>query len=599
MSASPARIPAEPAPPLGAHVREGVTHFGAYVSAAETCAVRLFEGRHARTVAMDARGGGYFSCSVRDAPGGTRYLFVLDGREFPDPYARLLPDGVHAPAAVVESSYRFAHARPRIEAWAHVIYELHVGTFTAAGTYQAAATRLPELCAMGITTLELMPLAAFDGHHGWGYDGVALYAPHAAYGSPDELRAFIDAAHGLGMQVLLDVVYNHFGPAGNYLASFSEQYFNRGVQTPWGEAPRVDAPPMRRYVLDNARYWLDDFRFDGLRLDASNTIVDASRTHLIREIADIVHARTPRGLLIAEDARNDATLVRTLDCDAVWTDDFHHQLHATLTGERDGYYSAYTPGAPELAECIENGWLHDVEGLEPSGRRALAPDERPAAEHLVYCIQNHDQVGNRAFGSRLHHDIGLDAWCLASAILLFLPALPMLFMGQEWGASSPFRYFTDHEPTLGAQVAEGRRRDYARFAAFADPTVHDSIPDPQARETFERSILRWEEREHGVHREILQLYRALLAFRRDDPVMHARQERAGLQAQAFGSLLAVRRRASDGGSVRLLLGNLGATETSYDASPWYADGMTTVFARGVGEDRVLRAHGVLILAGNS
>lgn len=599
MTTSQGSAPAEPAPPLGAHVRDGVTHFGAYVMTAESCAVRLFDGAHARTVAMESHGDGFFGCTVNDAPHGTRYVFVLDGREFTDPYARFLPDGVHAPAMVIASTFRFAHARPHVEPWAHVIYELHVGTFTSEGAYRSAAGRLADLAAMGVTTIELLPLAAFDGHHGWGYDGVALFAPHAAYGTPDELRAFVDRAHELGMQVLLDVVYNHFGPSGNYLASFSDQYFNRGLQTPWGEAPRVDAPPMRRYVLDNARYWLDEYRFDGLRLDASHTIVDSSPTHIIREVAEIAHARTPRGLVVAEDARNEAMLVRDLRCDAVWTDDFHHQLHATLTGERDGYYSAYTPGAPELAQCIENGWLHEVEGLAPSGRRALPPDERPAPERLVYCIQNHDQVGNRAFGSRLHHEIGLDAWCLASAILLFLPALPMLFMGQEWGASSPFRYFTDHEPTLGAQVAEGRRRDYARFAAFADPAVRDSIPDPQARETFERSILRWEERDQGVHREILQLYRTLLAFRRDDPVMRARQDRAGIQAQAFGSLLAVRRTASAGGSVRLLLGNLGATETSCDALPWYADGMTTVFARGVGEDRALRAHGVLILAGNA
>lgn len=580
---------------LGAHVRDGATHFAAYATSAARCELRLFDGA-GRTVAMERDDRGVFTCVVPGIGHGARYKFVLDGQEFPDPYARFLPDGVHGPAQVVEARYAFQHARPTRGLPAQVIYELHVGAFTPEGTYRAAQDRLSYLASLGVTTLELMPLSSFPGTRGWGYDGVAHFAPHATYGTPDELRAFVDAAHGLGLQVLLDVVYNHFGPAGNYLGAYSTEYFTREVQTPWGEAPRVDAWPMRDYVLENARYWLSEFQFDGLRLDATHTIVDASETHVLRALSDATRAETPHLLLMAEDERNDPTLVEQWGCDAIWADDFHHQVRVTLTGERDGYFADYTPGAAGIARCIERGWLYEGQVIERKGEPRGRPADALAPERFVYCIQNHDQVGNRALGTRLNHDVSLDAYALASALLLFLPMTPLLFMGQEWGASSPFQFFTDHDAELGALVTEGRRREFAHFAAFADPARRAAIPDPQALETYQRSKLRWEERDDAEHATALQLYRSLLAYRRDDTVMRAPQARSGLEAAAHGELLAVRRTTADGAERRLLLANFGDSPARYSDAPWYSSDMRIELSRRAGAERALLPHGFVILA---
>ena len=588
-----ARVPER----LGAHVHEGATHFTAYATSTARCELRLFEGLSPRTLPMAPRGDGLFSCSVPGVGHGARYKFVLDGTEFPDPYARFLPDGVHGPAQVMESRYAFLHPRPDRPLSAQVLYELHVGTFTREGTYRAASTRLAELAALGVTTLELMPLSAFPGTRGWGYDGVAHYAPHAAYGTPDELRHFIDSAHGAGLQVVLDVVYNHFGPAGNYLGAYSPEYFTREIQTPWGEAPRVDAPPMRRYVLDNARYWLSEFRFDGLRLDATHTIVDSSETHVIRALAEASRSRAPHVFIMAEDERNDPSLVQDMGCDAIWADDFHHQVRVTLTGERDGYFADYTPGAAGIARCITRGWLFEGQVAPRTGKARGAPAGALGAERFVYCIQNHDQIGNRALGARLNHDVSVDAYCAATALLLFLPMTPLLFMGQEWAASTPFQFFTDHDAELGALVTEGRRREFAHFAAFADPAQRAAIPDPQSLETFERSKLRWDERSQAPHDDVLQLYRALLALRRNDHVLREPHDLAGLEAEAHGELLAVRRRTPDGSARRLLLVNFGQLPVDCAAARWYADGMPRLEGRRVDRRRRLDRFGFVIFAG--
>lgn len=580
---------------LGAHVVDGATHFAAYATSASRCELRLYDGE-SRTIAMNARGDGLFTCIVPGVGDGARYKFVLDGQEYPDPYARFLPDGVHGAAQVIVPQYAFRYPRPTRGLRAQVIYELHVGTFTPEGTYRAAEQRLADLASLGVTTLELMPLSAFPGARGWGYDGVAHYAPHAAYGTPDELRAFIDAAHGHDLQVILDVVYNHLGPSGNYLGAYSADYFTPEVHTPWGEAPRVGAAPMRMYVLENANYWLSEFQFDGLRLDATHTIVDASETHVIRALSDAARAHTPPVLLMAEDERNDPTLVEEWGCDAIWADDFHHQVRATLTGEHDGYFADYTPGANGIARCINRGWLYEGQVVARTGTARGAPADALAPERFVYCVQNHDQVGNRALGTRLTHDVSVDAFCLASALLLFLPMTPLLFMGQEWGASTPFQFFTDHDAELGALVTEGRRREFAHFAAFADPAQRATIPDPQARATFERSKLRWDEREAEPHATILDLYRALLAFRRDDSLMRVPQERAGIEAESHGELLAVRRTSAYGAEVRVLLANVGTVPASYADLPWHTGDMRTVLARGTTEDGRLLPAGFIILA---
>jgi maltooligosyltrehalose trehalohydrolase len=544
--------------PLGAEVRGGpTTRFSLFTSSASQCAVRLFhDGRTpSRTLPMHARGGGLFELSIEDVGHGALYKFVLDERELPDPYARYLPHGVHGPAMVVEPRYVFHHPRPAQRApGQRVIYELHVGTFTEHGTYAAACLRLPLLVELGVTTLELMPVAAFAGTRGWGYDGVAAYAPFAGYGTPDELRALVDAAHGLGLSVLLDVVYNHFGPAGNYLSAYSPDYFTKNAHNAWGEALNYAFAPMRALAIDNARYWLEEFRFDGLRLDAVHAIVDESTPHVVKELVDEARRVCPHALLIAEDDRNDPALVRELGLDAIWADDFHHQMHVTLTRERDGYYGAYQPGAADLARAIERGWLYEGQTFSVSERPRGKPATELSAAAFVYCVQNHDQVGNRALGTRLSRDISLDAYCMASTVLLFLPMTPLLFMGQEWAASTPFLFFTDHDAELGEKVVHGRREEFKTFAAFADPAARERIPDPQAPATFERSKLDWSERERDEHTRVLELYRQLLALRQTDPVfMHA--GRAELTARARGELLEVRRAWQ--GEERVLWANLG------------------------------------------
>ena len=529
------------AEPLGAVVESGGTRFGSYSTRADGCALRLFSGSGATldTIAMQAQGNGYFALELAGIGHGARYKFVLDGRELPDPYARFLPDGVHGPAMVWQSQYEWRHGRGVSRSIRqHVIYELHVGTFTQAGTYAAAVPRLAALAELGVTAIELMPLCAFAGRRGWGYDGVAHFAPFAPYGDPDELRRFIDEAHGLGLSVLLDVVYNHFGPAGNYLTAYSDAYFTKSVQNAWGDAPDYTREIVRRYVLDNARYWLEQFRFDGLRLDAVHAIVDPSPRHVLRELADQVSGMQPGKLLIAEDDRNDPGDVTEHRLHAIWADDFHHQLRVTLTGERDGYYRNYEPGVTELAITINSGWLYAGQRYPVTGKPRGKPATSLSAEQFVYCIQNHDQIGNRALGERLTRDVSPEAYAIASMLLLSLPMTPLLFMGQEWAASAPFLYFTDHEVELGRLVSEGRRAEFAGFEAFTDERRRELIPDPQAPATFERSRLDWSERELPEQQRVLELYRSLLALRRSDPVLRD-VERSGLRAEALGSLLLV------------------------------------------------------------
>ncbi|HEX2570374.1 MAG TPA: malto-oligosyltrehalose trehalohydrolase [Polyangia bacterium] len=537
-----------PAPLLGARVAAGGARFGVYTTTARRCAVRLYgpEGQVLGTHDLAPAAGavaGHYEVEVPGAGHGTLYQFVLDDRELPDPYARFLPEGVHGPAMVYESRYVWRHgegvARPLSE---HVLYELHVGTFTERGTYAGVRERLSDLVALGVTTIEIMPVAAFSGQRGWGYDGVALYAPFAPYGEPDELRRLVDEAHRAGLAVLLDVVYNHFGPSGNYLTAYSPDYFTSAVRNAWGDAPNYAHPAMRRYVLDNARYWLGEFRFDGLRLDATHAITDPNQAprHILRELADEVERRFPGRLLIAEDDRNEAKLVRETGLDALWADDFHHAVRVSLTHERDGYYAAYEPGPKTIAETIEGGWLYQGQIYPPRGEPRGSSAAGLPAEAFVYCIQNHDQIGNRALGDRLTESVSIDAYCAASTLLLFLPMTPLLFMGQEWAASSPFQYFTDHEEELGHAVSAGRREEFKHFRAFSDPAARARIPDPQAEETFLRSRLQWSERSQGEHVRVLALHRQLLALRRKDPVL-SRPSRERLEARADGQVLVVRR----------------------------------------------------------
>ena len=498
--------------------------------------------RPIRTVALDRQEDGFHLGLDPAGRAGDLYKYRLDGDDvqtFPDPTSRRQPHGVHGPSEVqpADAGRRFP--------WAHddqraghvladlVIYELHVGTFTPDGTFRAAIERLPDVAALGVTAIELMPLADFPGRWNWGYDGVALFAPARCYGTPDDLRALVDAAHGHGLRVVLDAVYNHLGPDGNYLSAYAKSYFNPRHKTPWGDALNFDGEncgPVRAFFLVNVAYWLDEFHFDGLRLDATHALMDDSPRHILAEMASAVHARG--AFVFAEDERNEARLARPADdtagtggtgLDGLWADDFHHVVRVALTGERDSYFGNYEGTPDELRDTLTHGWTYrgqkkPTDG-EPRGTECV--DLPPSA--FCYCISNHDQVGNRALGQRLTADTTPAGYRAASALLLLSPYTPLLFMGQEWAASTPFLFFTDHHDELGRLVTEGRRKEFAGFATFRDPAHRASIPDPQAEATFLASKLRWQERdEPGQHAGTLALYRAALALRRGEPALRAR-----------------------------------------------------------------------------
>jgi maltooligosyltrehalose trehalohydrolase len=532
----------------GAHVSSDHTSFVVYATEAREVAIRLYVDatRGGQTLRLESWGDGVFARNIAGVREGALYKVVLDGDEVPDPYARYLPFGVHGPARVVAPAHEPAlELTPSPHQWS--IYELHVGTFSPEGTYRGAIEKLDALVDLGITAIELLPVAAFAGARGWGYDGVALFAPFAAYGEPDDLRALVRAAHARGIAVILDVVYNHFGPTGNYLPRYAKSYFTEDVQTPWGPAPDFARRPMRQLVLENVRYWLADYGFDALRLDATHAIVDPSDRHILSEIVDVASSIGQKRRIFLEDERNLPSVVQTSGADALWADDLHHQLHVLLTKERDGYYEAYEPKVEALANCIRQGWSYSGQPYAPwEGRPRGAPATSLRPEQLVVCIQNHDQVGNRAFGTRLSHDAGVDRFALATMVLLFLPMTPLLFMGQEWAATSPFLFFSDHEGELGQAVTNGRRKEFAAFAAFRNAALSEKIPDPQARETFDRSKLRWEERAAEPHRRVLALHGVMLRLRREDPVLSAPSRWDQFDALARGEILEVVRRHAPG-----------------------------------------------------
>lgn len=512
---------------------------------------------------------GFFSAIVPDIGAGARYRYRLDGgASFPDPASRFQPEGIHGPSEVVDPT-TFAwsdDAWPGLTMDGLVIYELHVGTYTPEGTYAALIDQLPELKRLGITTLEIMPLAEFPGMHNWGYDGVDLFAPTRAYGRPDDLHRLVDAAHAIGLGVILDVVYNHFGPDGNYLRQYSDDYFTDRHQTPWGEAINYDGPrsrAVRDFVIENACGWIRDYHFDGFRLDAIDMIFDDGPVHILAELAEQARATTSRSIvIIAEEAANNVHTVQTRErggfgLDAAWADDFHHELRVLLTGAQENYYADYSGSTEDLALAVEEGFIYQgktskVTG-EPSGTKVT---DEPAST-FVFCIQNHDQVGNRPFGERLNHLIDSGRYAVSSTLLLFSPQTPLLFMGQEFGASTPFLYFTDHNEELGHLVTEGRRNEFKGFRAFADEDLRDSIPDPQALSTFESSRLKLGERE--AHAGVYNLYQTLLRLRREDPVL-SNGNRFQTRAHALGAQDLVVHRWQ-GNEHRILIANFGAATT--------------------------------------
>ena len=476
-----------------------------------------------RVVPMTRSDGGWWSLDAPFVEHGVDYGFLVDGEgPLPDPRSAWQPHGVHGRSRWLDHG-RFEwsdggwRAAPLASA---VIYELHVGTFTREGTFEAAVERLDHLVDLGVTHVELLPVAAFPGERGWGYDGVALYAPHQAYGGPEGLARLVDACHQRGLAVLLDVVYNHLGPDGNYLGRFGPYFTDRYV-TPWGEAVNVDGPDsdeVRRLFLDNALMWLRDYHLDGLRIDAIHAIVDTSAVHLLEQLAVEVEAlegELGRPLaLIAESDLNDPRVVRPravggYGLHAHWNEDFHHALHALLTGERDGYYRDFGRLA-DLAKVLTQGYVYDGAYSEHRRRRHGRPATGLAGRQLVGCLQNHDQIGNRALGERTSQLLSPELLQVGAALVLTAPFVPMLFQGEEWGASTPFLYFTDHtEPELAEAVRRGRAEEFAAFGWSPD-----DIQDPQAEATYQRSQLDWDEPQRSPHAEVMSWHRSLLALRR-------------------------------------------------------------------------------------
>ncbi len=465
---------------------------------------------------------GWWKGDVAEAQPGMQYFFVLDGgRPVPDPRSGFQPQGVDGPSEIVDhSAFRWTddlwQARPLASA---IIYELHVGTFTKAGTFLSLIERLDYLVALGITHIELMPVNEFSGAWGWGYDGVDLYSPHHEYGRPDDLKALVDACHAKGLAVLLDVVYNHFGPAGNYVNE-SGPYFTHAYQTPWGSAVNLDrrgSHEVRRFFVDNALMWLRDYHFDGLRLDAVHAFYDKSAVHFLEELAaevDVLASQLGRNLaLIAESDLNDPRLVTSrerggLGMDAQWSDDFHHALHAVLAGERNGYYEDFG-SLDQLAKALKEVFVYNGIYSVHRDRMHGRPVVGLSGHRFLGYSQTHDQVGNRAQGDRLCHLVSPGRAKMAAALVLTSPFIPMLFQGEEYAASSPFQYFTQHDADLGRQVSEGRGNEFRAFG-----WKPEEIPDPQDQETFLRSKLRWNEIEREPHAEMLDWYKRLIALRR-------------------------------------------------------------------------------------
>lgn len=525
---------------------------------------------------LDAEPDGWFHGFVRGIGAGARYRYRLDGGEaYPDPASRAQPDGVHAPSAVVDpTAFRWTD-----EGWRGVppgelsIYELHVGTATEAGDFDGLIERLDDIAALGVTAVELMPVAEFPGARNWGYDGVHLFAPDSAYGGPEALRRLVDAAHGRGLAVILDVVYNHLGPEGNYLPAVTGgRYFTDRHCTPWGDAIDYGTPAVREFAIQNAIHWAREYHVDGLRLDATHAILDDSPRHVLEEMQARVRAALPADrhfVFIAEDERNERQLVTPaptgMGLDAVWADDLHHQLRRHLAGDHEGYFADYTGSIDEIVRTLRRGWFYDGQQAESHGAPRGTPPEGLPPAAFVHCIQNHDQVGNRALGDRLTESVSLPAYRAASALLLLSPYTPLLWMGQEWAATTPFLYFTDHPPELGRLVTEGRRKEFGRFSAFADPASRERIPDPPAPATFTRSRLDWEERDRMPHAGVLALYRELLGLRRTHPALRRRDRDSFAVAALGGNALALRRTGTDGRALLLVVSFAGPLDVDLTA----------------------------------
>jgi maltooligosyltrehalose trehalohydrolase len=560
--------------PVGAEVLPGGdgVHFRVWAPRRKRVEVVTEAEGGGASVELEAEDGGYFSGLAPKAGDGTLYRFRLDGEDqlYPDPVSRFQPLGPHGPSRVVDpTQFVWTDAEwkgARLKG--QVIYEMHAGAFTREGTLAAATRELAELAALGVTCVELMPVSEFPGRFGWGYDGVLLFAPTRLYGEPDDLRRFVNEAHGVGVAVILDVVYNHFGPDGNYLRQFSEDYFTERHKTEWGEGINFDGEasrPVREFFLSNARYWVEEFHMDGLRLDATQGIKDDSAEHLLvaltREVSAAAEGRAT--IIVGENEPQETYMVRPQErggfgLDGLWNDDFHHSAMVALTGRSEAYYSDYRGTPQEFVSAAKYGFLYQGQRYRWQRHRRGTPTFGLPPEVFINFIQNHDQVANSARGLRAHMLTSPGRLRAMTALVLLAPGTPMLFMGQEFASSAPFHYFADHEAELAGKVRRGRIEFLAQFRSIASREAHTHLAAPEDAETFERCKLDFRERE--THRETYELHRDLLRLRRDDAVFREQRPR-GVDGAVLGTEAFVLRFFGDGvseGDDRLLIINFGS-----------------------------------------
>jgi maltooligosyltrehalose trehalohydrolase len=528
-----------PAQKLGAHFREkSGCDFLVWAPRAQRLDLHLLAPAD-RSIAMQRGSNGYFHAHVDDAAPGVLYFYRFEtGEERPDPASRFQPQGVHGPSEVIDTRFDWDDRSWRgMELRDYVFYELHVGTFTREGTFDAVIPRLHALKDLGATAIELMPVAQFPGSRNWGYDGAYPFATQSSYGGPVGLKRLVNACHRAGLAAVLDVVYNHLGPEGNYLSQFAP-YFTDFYHTPWGEAinfDRRDSDEVRRYFIENALHWTEDFHFDALRLDAVHAITDTSAQPFLGELASKVHARAAdlgrKIYLFPESDLNDARLVASdpvcgYGLDATWNDDFHHSIHTLLTSDRQGYYADYGSAA-QLAHAFTEGFVYSGQHSEYRGRRHGNSSSSLPAEKFIVFAQNHDQVGNRRLGERLSQIVSFEALKLAAGLVMLSPYLPLIFMGEEYGEMAPFQYFVSHgDPGLIEAVRKGRREEFTRFDWQGD------VPDPQDDATFLRSRIAWDSRTTAPHKFLLAFYKELLHLRREDAIFSLRDKK-NLEAVAF------------------------------------------------------------------
>lgn len=557
---------------FGPTIENDGVRFRLWAPAASRVEVALLEEGEARFMPLQSLEHGWFETLAPGIGAGTLYQFRINGETLaPDPASRFQPEDVFGPSQVVDTAaYSWHNEDWRGRPWPEtVLYELHVGTFTPDGTYDGVRTRLNYLRDLGVTAIELMPLADFPGRRNWGYDGVLPFAPDSAYGTPRELKWLIDEAHGLGLMVFLDVVYNHFGPEGNFLHLYAPDFFTRARQTPWGAAIDFSVRQVREFFIANALYWLGAYRFDGLRLDAVHAIWDDSTPHILEELAQRVQLALPEDRhvhLVLENDANQARFLQRNPADkplffvAQWNDDIHHACHVLATDEGRGYYEDYADKPLErLGRCLAQGFAYQG---EPSAHRGGAARGEPSAhlppEAFVAFLQNHDQIGNRAFGERLSVLATPEKRRALPAVVLLAPQIPLLFMGEEWGARHPFPFFCDFHGDLADAVREGRRREFAAFPEFSDPAKRERIPDPNDPETARAALLKWDEPAKPKYAEWLKLYRRLLTLRRERilPLIPMIQPGRADWKIARGTLLVVDWPLTNNGAL-VLAANLG------------------------------------------